>query len=171
MKSTLLPLLISLLALAAACSPAENKTENSGELKTQSQNGNSSDHGGEHTASSEAKTTEAKPKGKIMFVAPQAGAKLKSPVKVEMGLEGMTVLPAGEMKDNTGHHHLIIDGKPIPTGDVVPKDDNHIHFGKGQTSTEVPLKPGKHTLTLQFADGVHKSYGPDLSTTIEIEVE
>lgn len=159
MKSTLLPLLISFLALAAACSPAENKTENSG------------DHGGEHTASTDPKATEEKPNGKIMFVSPQAGAKVKSPVKVEMGLEGMTVLPAGEMKENSGHHHLIIDGKPIPTGDVVPKDETHIHFGKGQTSTEVPLKPGKHSLTLQFADGAHKSYGPDLSSTIEIDVE
>ena len=168
MKSTLLPLLITLLALAAACSPAENKTEPaaSGEMTTQSQKEHT-----EHDASSTTTESAKKPVGKIMFVTPQDGATVKSPFKVEMGIEGMTVMPAGEMKEHTGHHHLIIDGPAIASGEVVPKDETHMHFGKGQTSTEVTLKPGKHTLTLQFADGAHKSYGPDMSSTINVTVE
>jgi hypothetical protein len=168
MKSTFLPLLITILALAAACSPAENKTEPaaSGEMTTQSQTEHS-----EHAESSTESGHAEKSMGKIMFVAPQEGATVKSPFKVEMGIEGMTVLPAGEMKEHTGHHHLIVDGQPVPSGDVVPKDETHMHFGKGQTSTELTLKPGKHTLTLQFADGAHKSYGPDMSSAINITVE
>lgn len=173
MKSTLLPLLISFLALFAACSPSETKTEGNGESKTQSENSHGAGHSSEHSAEppSDAKTTSEKAIAKVMFVSPQAGAKVKSPVKVEMGVEGMTVLPAGEMKEQTGHHHLIIDGQPLGKGAVVPKDETHIHFGKGQTSAEIELKPGKHTLTLQFADGAHLSYGPDLSATIQIDVE
>ena len=53
----------------------------------------------------------------------------------------------------------------------MPTDDTHIHFGKGQTETELKLAPGKHTLTMQFADGAHRSYGPDLSSTISVTVK
>ena len=54
---------------------------------------------------------------------------------------------------------------------MVPADATHLHFGKGQTETMLKLTPGKHTLTLQFADGAHQSYGPDLSSTITVEVK
>ncbi|MBP6707250.1 MAG: DUF4399 domain-containing protein, partial [Achromobacter sp.] len=40
-----------------------------------------------------------------------------------------------------------------------------------QTETELKLAPGKHTLTMQFADGAHRSYGPDLSSTISVTVK
>ncbi|MCB9668118.1 MAG: DUF4399 domain-containing protein [Alphaproteobacteria bacterium] len=108
---------------------------------------------------------------KVMFVSPHDGDKVHSPVKVVMGVESMTVKPAGELEDGTGHHHIIIDGEAPAYGDVVPKDDTHIHFGGGQTEVELELKPGKHTLTLQFADGLHRSYGPDLTASITVEVE
>ena len=88
-----------------------------------------------------------------------------------MLVEGMKVMPAGDMTDHTGHHHLIIDGTPIPKGTKVPKDDKHIHLGKGQTETDVALTPGAHILTLQFADGMHQSYGEEMSTTIKITVK
>ncbi|QID19294.1 DUF4399 domain-containing protein [Nitrogeniibacter mangrovi] len=107
----------------------------------------------------------------VVFLSPADGATVSSPVKVRMGVHGMTVQPAGQVTPGTGHHHLIIDGKAIPAGAVVPADAHHLHFGKGQTEAEVELPPGRHTLTLQFADGKHRSYGPDLSKTIEIEVK
>jgi len=53
----------------------------------------------------------------------------------------------------------------------VPKDATHLHFGKAQSSTEVTLAPGKHVLTLQFADGIHRSYGSQLATTITVTVK
>ncbi|MCA9543181.1 MAG: DUF4399 domain-containing protein, partial [Myxococcales bacterium] len=68
-------------------------------------------------------------------------------------------------------HHIIIDGEGVAQGQVVPKDDKHIHFGGGQTETELELTPGKHTLTMQFADGAHMSYGPKMSQTITVEVK
>lgn len=91
--------------------------------------------------------------------------------KIQFGLEGMKVHPAGEIIEGTGHHHLIIDGSAVPAGQVVPADAQHIHFGKGQTETEIELKPGKHKLTLQFADGAHLSYGPTYSDTVDVIVK
>lgn len=84
----------------------------------------------------------------------------------------MKVQPAGELKEGTGHHHLIIDGEASPVGAVVPADETHIHFGKGQTEHKLEgLTAGEHTLTLQFADGHHKSYGPKFSAQVKVTVK
>lgn len=108
---------------------------------------------------------------RVFFVNLEEGAVVSSPLKVEMGLEGMTIKPAGEIVEGTGHHHLIINDSPSPYGTVVGADETHIHFGKGQTETEITLEPGEYSLTLQFADGFHRSYGEQVSTTIHITVE
>ena len=60
--------------------------------------------------------------------------------------------------------------KRQPEGTVVPSDETHIHFGGGQLEAMVPLTAGEHTLTLQFANGMHESYGPDWSKTITVTV-
>ena len=113
------------------------------------------------------------PAPRVFFKSPADGAKVTSPVKLEFGVEGFTLSPAGEnVTDKTkGHHHVIVDGKPIPAGVMVPADATHIHFGKAQTEAEIPLTPGKHTLTLALADGLHLAYGPDMTATITVEVE
>ena len=110
---------------------------------------------------------------KVSMVSPKNGQSVPATFKVQFGLMGMKIRPAGEdVKDKTtGHHHLIIDGAFIPEGQVVPTDDTHKHFGKGQTETEITLSKGKHTLTLQLADGAHISYGKSLSTTVEVIVK
>src|SRR5258708_4488382 len=103
---------------------------------------------------------------KVFFKNLKNGSTVKSPLKVEMGIQGLKLDTAGAILAGSGHHHLLIDaGDSIPSGQVVPKDDHHIHFGKAQSSTEVILPPGKHVLTLQFADGIHRSYGSKLATT------
>ncbi|CAN5549834.1 DUF4399 domain-containing protein [soil metagenome] len=107
----------------------------------------------------------------VKFVEPINGAKVAEKFKVKMEVDGYKIAPLGTMTKGTGHHHLIVDGAPIAAGQVVPADKTHIHFGKGQTETELELAPGKHKLTLQFADGSHMSYGPAMSQTIEIEVQ
>jgi hypothetical protein len=109
--------------------------------------------------------------GKVSFAEPKDGAVVKSPFKVKFKVEGMKVAPAGAEKAGTGHHHLIVDGQPVAKGEVVPKDDTHLHFGKGETEKELTLPQGEHTLTLQFADGEHKSYGPDMAATIHVTVQ
>lgn len=139
------------------------------------ESGTESHEGHDHAAMEEAAMTNAfraaNENAKVYFSNLKDGDKVSSPVKVEMGVEGMTVHPAGEIIEGTGHHHIIIDGSPVASEAVVPADEKHIHFGGGQTQTEVELTPGAHTLTLQFADGLHRSYGDQMSATISITVE
>ncbi|SAK60204.1 rod shape-determining protein RodA [Caballeronia catudaia] len=108
---------------------------------------------------------------RVYFVEPKDGATVTNPVHVKFGVDGMSVAPAGTMTEGTGHHHLLIDEKPIAKGTVVPMDDKNLHYGKGQTEADVKLPPGDHTLTMQFADGAHRSYGPEMSQTIKVHVK
>jgi hypothetical protein len=107
----------------------------------------------------------------VYFVEPKDGATVSNPVHIKFGVDGMTVAPAGTMTPGTGHHHLLIDSGPLPQGQVVPVSDKSIHYGKGQTETDVTLPPGDHTLTAQFANGAHQSYGPEWSQTITVHVK
>jgi hypothetical protein len=115
--------------------------------------------------------TAPDPQTRVFFIEPADGATVKSPVNIRMGLAGMAIRPAGTLEEGSGHHHIIIGPAGIETGKAVPKDETHIHFGKGQTESEVELDPGQHTLTLQFADGNHMSYGEALAASITITVE
>ena len=109
---------------------------------------------------------------KVFFKNLKDGQTVTSPFKVEMGVSGIALDTAGSMLVNTGHHHLLIDaGDSIPMGTVVPKDSTHLHFGKAQTETTLTLPPGKHILTLQLGDGLHRSYGSQLSATINVNVK
>ena len=109
--------------------------------------------------------------GNVFFVEPADGATVSSPVKVVMGVEDVEVRAAGEIVPNTGHHHIIINGDFIPTETIVPDDENHLHYGAAQTETELELEPGEYTLTMQLADGIHRSYGEKFSAQIKITVE
>jgi len=113
------------------------------------------------------------PAGAIVYiVSPADGATVASPVTVVFGLKGMGVAPAGTEKENTGHHHLIIDA-PLPAlEDPIPADDNHKHFGGGQTETTIELPPGEHTLQLLLGDLNHVPHEPPVtSDRITITVE
>ena len=72
------------------------------------------------------------------------------------------VAPAGVRKDNTGHHHLLVDADLPPMDEPIPNDKNHIHFGKGQTETFLELPPGKHTLQLLMGDSEHIPHDPPI---------
>jgi hypothetical protein len=102
----------------------------------------------------------------VYFIAPQNGAKLHSPVTIKFGLKGMGIAPAGIKFDNTGHHHLLIDTdvSELKLDAPMPATDKIVHFGKGQTETTMTLPPGKHTLQLVFADYLHQSFDPPLTS-------
>ena len=106
----------------------------------------------------------------VFFVEPKDGAQVKSPVKVAMGVAGMTIKPSGGVVKGTGHHHIIINGGSMRKGKVIPTDAMHPHYGKGQTEASLKLAPGDYKLTMQFADGLHRSYGKKWSATISIKV-
>ena len=120
----------------------------------------------------EAKAAAPKPVAGegVHFVHLKDGAQVATSVKLAFAVKGKTVRPAGEAPEETtsGHHHVIIDGAAMPAGTIIPMDDTHKHYGKGQTEAKIELAPGPHTLTLQFADGAHRSYGPAWSQTIKV---
>ena len=118
-------------------------------------------------------TTTSQSKSRVFFVEPQDDANVPQEFKVVMGVEGMTVKPLGDMSPDTGHHHLLINAENVNAGDIVPVDKPEIykHFGKGQTETMVKLAPGKYKLTLQFADGAHRSFGKPMRSTISVTVK
>ena len=90
---------------------------------------------------------------------------------IDMGVEGMVVEPAGVVKEGFGHHHILIDQKFWPQGEVIPMSDTTLHFGKGETDASIELEPGQYLISLQFADGVHASFGESMSSSILINVE
>lgn len=109
---------------------------------------------------------------KVFFKNLKDGQTVSSPLKVEFGVEGIALDSAGKLRDASGHHHLLIDaGDSLALGTVIPKDSTHLHFGNAQTQTEVKLAPGKHKLTLQYADGIHRSYGGQLAKSITVDVK
>jgi Domain of unknown function (DUF4399) len=112
----------------------------------------------------------SEPAQAVMLLEPTDGATVSSPFKVRFGIKGMTVAEAGEILPNSGHHHLLINQAPIAKGESVPFSEQHLHFGKGQTETEVKLAPGVYKLTAQFANGAHQSYGAGMSNTITVTV-
>jgi hypothetical protein len=92
---------------------------------------------------------------------------------VQFGLKGMGIAPAGIAFENSGHHHLLVDtDPPADLSQPLPTSEHVIHFGKGQTETELKLAPGKHTLQLVLGDQLHVPHNPPvMSKKVTIEVK
>jgi hypothetical protein len=107
------------------------------------------------------------------IIAPADGATVSSPITVKFGLSGMGIAPAGVNKDNTGHHHLLVDLAELPDLSQPLASTEHIkHFGGGQTETTLELSPGEHTLQLLLANYAHVPHEPAvISEPISIMVE
>lgn len=105
-------------------------------------------------------TTPSNPGTQLYFITPIDGATIKGPVTVKFGLKGMGVAPAGVAKEGTGHHHLLVN-VPLPELDYnIVMDENHLHFGGGQTETILELPAGTHTLQLLLGDQNHLPHKP-----------
>ena len=98
------------------------------------------------------------------------GDVVTSPFVVEMGIEGMEIEPAGEVREGYGHHHILINQTHWEDGSIIPQSDTTIHYGQGETEATLNLAPGNYLLSLQFADGVHASYGEALAASVRIQV-
>ena len=112
--------------------------------------------------------TAAPPNAVVYFVSPKDGDTVMSPFKVQFGLSGMGVAPAGVEKPNTGHHHLIID-TTLSADELkqpIVADAKHLHFGGGQTEAMVTLPPGRHTLQLVLGDWSHVPFNPPLMSPV-----
>ena len=118
--------------------------------------------------------TAAPDGAQVYIVSPADGSTVSGPVTVVFGLAGMGVAPAGVEKENTGHHHLLIgvDPSTVDMENALPADDQHVHFGGGQTQATVELAPGEHTLVLLLGDQNHIPHDPPIvSDPVTITVE
>ncbi len=92
--------------------------------------------------------------------------------RVWFGLRHMGVAPAGIDVPNTGHHHLLIDTPVPPLDEPIPADENHVHFGLGQTQTQITLPRGTHTLQLIMGDQAHVPHNPPvISRQITVTIQ
>jgi hypothetical protein len=118
--------------------------------------------------------TPAPPNAVVYFINLKDGDRVTSPFKIQFGLSGMGVAPAGVEKPNTGHHHLLIDTTLTPEQfhEAIPADERHLHFGGGQTETMLTLAPGRHTLQLVLGDWSHVPFNPPIvSPVITVDVK
>ncbi|MCB1665286.1 MAG: DUF4399 domain-containing protein [Pseudomonadales bacterium] len=105
------------------------------------------------------------------IVTPVNGATVPTTFTVVFGLKGMGVAPAGVQANNTGHHHLLVDGMQVPDMNS-PLGTAVTHFGGGQTETTLTLTPGQHTLQLILGDYLHIPHNPPVvSDKITITVQ
>ena len=108
----------------------------------------------------------------VYLIAPANGAVVQSPVRIQFGLHGMGVAPAGTHQPNTGHHHLLINEPDVAEDQPLPKTEHVLHFGGGQTETTLDLAPGDYTLQLLMGDYAHIPHRPPVrSDMISITVE
>jgi hypothetical protein len=111
--------------------------------------------------------TAAPPNASVYIISPKDGDAVANPFKVQFGLAGMGVAPAGVDKPNTGHHHLLIDvNEPLDPNEPIPQDRNHLHFGAGQTEAMIELPPGEHTLQLVLGDWSHLPFHPPMMSAV-----
>jgi hypothetical protein len=98
----------------------------------------------------------------VYFVNLKDGDTVTSPFRVVFGVHGLGIAPALIEKENTGHHHLLIDTELTEEEMeyAIPNDAQHLHFGGGQTETVLQLPSGQHTLQLVFGDLNHELHKP-----------
>ena len=121
-----------------------------------------------------AQSTPSAEGATVYFVNLEDGATVTSPFKVIFGLSGMGVAPAGTEKENTVHPQRFINRPDLGKGEDgadeliygLPADDNHVHFGGGQTETELTLPAGTHTLQMVLGDQGHVPHSPPVTSPI-----
>lgn len=117
-------------------------------------------------------TSSAFAEARVYFINLEDGDEVESPFLIQFGLSEMGIAPAGIDRENTGHHHLLINVKDLDFSKPIPASKNHIHFGGGQTESLVELPPGDYRLQLVLGDMTHTPHTPPVvSRQINITVK
>ena len=123
--------------------------------------------------SSDLNTLECREgKPEVFFISPSENIVSSTGViDLEFGIKNFNIAPAGHIACDSGHHHLLIN---VPLPDLtrpIPSDENHIHYGKGQTSDTINLPKGVHKLRLVLGNFAHIPHDtPIVSDELIIEV-
>ena len=93
----------------------------------------------------------------VAFETPADADTAANGVTVSMTAENVTIEESGEVNDNAGHFHIMIDEGPVEAGEAIPNDETHLYYGDGSSRTVLDLDSGTHELTLQVGDGRHRA--------------
>ena len=117
--------------------------------------------------------SHAPTEAKAYLIEPADGETVSQTFTVKFGLSGMDIAPAGVDRENTGHHHLLVDREELPDLTTsLPATEQIRHFGKGQTETKLNLPPGEHTLQLVLGNYAHVPHdNPVISEKIRVTVQ
>lgn len=111
-------------------------------------------------------------KPEVFFISPKQNLISSSGIiNLEFGIKNFNIAPAGQMACDSGHHHLLINVPLIDFTRPIPSDENHIHYGKGQTSDTIKLQKGVHRLRLVLGNFAHIPHDePIISDELIVEV-
>jgi hypothetical protein len=77
----------------------------------------------------------------VDFIYPKDGDTVEPTFWAKFSVTGLELAPANVVKSGTGHHHLFINAVDIEENVVIPFDNQHKHYGKGQSEAEIFLQP------------------------------
>ena len=111
--------------------------------------------------------------GTVTIVTPMNGA-LISGTDINVNLSStVPIVPAGDLTEGTGHHHLYLNAELTPADQPVPTVPGSIvHMGDASsTYVFTDVEPGEYTLIAVVADGVHVPLQPWVVDTVTFTVE
>ncbi|WP_254863790.1 DUF4399 domain-containing protein [Halovivax gelatinilyticus] len=112
------------------------------------------------------------PTGSVAFVEPEDGDTVESPFTVELEVTDFDLVATGdngELADDTGHHHILIDREPVDPGEPITDGPGYLHLDGGEEEMELDLSEGEYTLIAQPGDSAHVAF--DMTDEIAISVE
>ena len=109
------------------------------------------------------------PDASASFIAPSDGEAVSGAIQLSMAAEGIEIEEAGEARDGAGHFHVIADAGCVDSGEAIERDNDRVHFGKGQSTGAIYLAAGRHELCLQVGDGLHTAL--DVTSSINVDVK
>ena len=63
-----------------------------------------------------------------------------------MAATGLVVEPSGAINEGAGHFHILVDTDFVAAGQIIPTDEQHLHYGKGQLTASLELTHPASTL-------------------------
>ena len=108
----------------------------------------------------------------VTIVTPMNGAQIAG-TQINVNLSTtVPIVPAGDLTEGTGHHHLYLNAELTPADQPVPTVPGSIvHMGDASaTYTFEDVEPGEYTLIAVVADGVHVPLQPWVVDTVSFTV-
>ncbi len=123
----------------------------------------------------EPPTAEATPNEPmtVLITTPAEGATVDGPdVLVTLDVSGLEIVPAGEDRPRSGHHHLLVNVDLPPLDQPIPNvAGESVHMGAAQTEFELTdLTPGEYRVIALVGDFAHVPLSPLVVDTVRFTV-